>query len=718
MTAADEEQRGSGPVRDQSMDSSVEDRLGAGTVFAVVVIASLLLRLVYLYFLRQDILFAQPIMDAAVHDGWARGDESIVAIFERGVPYFRAPLYIWFLKLVYSLNDSYLAPRFVQALLSAVTAGLVADLGRRLAGPIAGLLGGLLLAMAWPVIYFSGELLIVTFFMTLVMGALWLLVVGSARDSRRWVMGGALLLGLSALARPTSLVLVPALILAPWLVWPQEGGERLRSWRRSRAAIWMIVLTLAPGGALTLRNRVVGHDWVFIASQGGVNLFIGNNPLADGRTAVVPGTRATWLGGFEDTRRRAEVDAGRPLRPSQVSRYYLRKSLESWRDAPRAMVRLYAKKIRYLVGAGERPNNKNLHFWRSRNPMLRLPVWPSWATLFALGLGGILLIERRRRAYYVLAFLGLYALGLLPFFLNERFRLPLMISLGVFAGVPLARGLAALWQRRFRLALVAFVPVALLFTLSELDRLDFRDDRIDADAFSRYTLGNLYAERGETDLALRSYQEAFDIAHRFGLKNFDSVETMLRTNMVRLLIRKGRLQEADQHLSILEDQGPPSPEVVLLRAQLRLRRHEYAEALPLLKMVLDIAPDQPQALLGLGWCQVENHAFIAAQKTFRHQQEVAGVNAEALAGIGVTELLGNQNAVLARSFLDRALALDPTVAPAHQYLAEIYRKEGNIAKMTVHLREALRYDPLNDRVRRFYNRLQLPQKKPAPSPRD
>ena len=32
----------------------------------------------------------------------------------------------------------------------------------------------------------------------------------------------------------------------------------------------------------TLRNRIAGDDWVFISSNGGINLFIGNNPLATG----------------------------------------------------------------------------------------------------------------------------------------------------------------------------------------------------------------------------------------------------------------------------------------------------------------------------------------------------------------------------------------------------------------------------------------------------
>jgi len=44
-----------------------------------------------------------------------------------------------------------------------------------------------------------------------------------------------------------------------------------------------LVLPIIP---VTLHNALVGHDFVPIASQGGVNFYIGNNPVADGYTAI------------------------------------------------------------------------------------------------------------------------------------------------------------------------------------------------------------------------------------------------------------------------------------------------------------------------------------------------------------------------------------------------------------------------------------------------
>ena len=63
---------------------------------------------------------------------------------------------------------------------------------------------------------------------------------------------------------------------------------------------------------ITIRNCAVGGDAVLIASQGGVNFYIGNNPDSDGRTAIVPGTPGDWWGGTtQPSPGRSKPPAGR-----------------------------------------------------------------------------------------------------------------------------------------------------------------------------------------------------------------------------------------------------------------------------------------------------------------------------------------------------------------------------------------------------------------------
>ena len=43
---------------------------------------------------------------------------------------------------------------------------------------------------------------------------------------------------------------------------------------------------------VTVRNYVVDRDLVLISYKSGIAFYIGNNPLSDGMTAIVPGTNS------------------------------------------------------------------------------------------------------------------------------------------------------------------------------------------------------------------------------------------------------------------------------------------------------------------------------------------------------------------------------------------------------------------------------------------
>lgn len=673
----------------------------AGTVAALV-------RLLYVLDMRTSVAFDQPIMDELVHDGWARGT---IRLFFEQVPYFRAPLYPWFLEFLYAINDGYLWPRVVQALLGALTVSLVADLGRRLAGPVAGLAAGLLLALCWPVIYFTGELLIVTLFTALMVFALWLLVRAGASDHRLMAMSGALVLGVASMARPNALLFLPAFLLLALWVWPRTGAARLGSWRW-RGVVILVVLALLPGLALTVRNKVVGDDWVFLASQGGVNFYIGNNAQSDGRTAVVPGTSGTWIGGYRDTIARAEAAAGRTLRPSEVSSYYFRQGLAFWAEQPARALRLLGTKTRLLLGAGERSNNKNLHFWRAQSQVLSLPIYTSWAPLFALGIVGIWLTRRRPEAVPLWSFLALYALGLLAFFLNERFRMPLTVVLSVFAGVAVAHLIAGVRERRWKSTVALAVAALALLLGSWADRLDFRGDRIDADAFSHHTVGNMYMNKGDYYAAAASYQTSLSIAREFDLEHFEQVEPRLRASLVQALLRLHLFDEADVHLRELERLRSDDVDVQALRGRYYLWKHRIDLARPYFRRALDIDPHHPEALLGLVWCQIDDKAWILAQRNVDRVLERTGANPEALAAKGVVFLYGERNPQRGKQLFEQALRLNWDTPAAHHHLAMVFLREDNIPRAIYHLREALRLDPENLWVSRYLTRSRAPFEHP------
>src|SRR6201999_1789632 len=111
--------------------------------------------------MRSSPFFDAPQMDALYHVDWAhafaRGED-----FQPG-PFFRAPLYPWFLgSLLRAFGDGLLLPRLVQAGFGAAATALVWAIGRRVVDPRAGLIAAAIAASYWVAIFFDGELLLET----------------------------------------------------------------------------------------------------------------------------------------------------------------------------------------------------------------------------------------------------------------------------------------------------------------------------------------------------------------------------------------------------------------------------------------------------------------------------------------------------------------------------------------------------------------------------
>jgi 4-amino-4-deoxy-L-arabinose transferase-like glycosyltransferase len=455
------------------------------------------------------------ILDEKVHHEWAAqfaaGQPwSVERATGEPIPYFRAPLYIWWLGTLYRVfgADSGLAPRLVQAVLGSLACGFTFLLGRRLLGAPAAWIAGLAMALHWALVFYDGELLI-TSPIVLLDVLLLLALVRAAEDRRaRWWALSGLLLGLSAIARPDVLVFAPAAFL--WLVWLERPLGR----RALAAAAALGLGTLAPILPVTARNWFVGHDRVLISSQGGVNFYIGNNPHSDGTTAVVPGTPVGWWEGYDRTHADAARALGRKPLESEVSQHYFALGREFWRTQPWKALELTAWKLRCLLNRQEWANNKCLYTvvdeFTPTTGWLPIGFW----IVGPLGLFGLALAFRdARRLFPLWGFVVIYAAGITAFFVTARFRLPLLPALILLA----AHAVVWLLERARRRELVplagAGLALAALFTFVNWipGRGPFQPaQRQTADFLG--TFGNELANRGQNEAALRWLHRAAEAA--------------------------------------------------------------------------------------------------------------------------------------------------------------------------------------------------------------
>lgn len=461
---------------------------------------ALLLRVAYVLQSRASPLFDAPQMDAAYHWDWARA-------FARGEdfqpgPFFRAPLYPWFLGLcVRVFGESFLAPRLVQAVLGTLSVALVYRLAALAFDRRTGLVASAIAATYWTTIYFEGELLLPVLEVLCDLVAIERTIVAGARARKRdWLVAGVAW-GVAALVRPN--VLLGAPLIALWSA-RRSDTTKHEAWRTrvARALVFAAGLAL-PIAPITAYNAIEGRDRVLVSSQGGVNFWIGNNPASDGSSAIVPGTRPDWWGGYHDAIALAEREEGRALRPSEVSSHYTRKALDWMRAHPLDALRHLAWKTRLFWLDFELGNNQDERFFALEyGPVLRvLPI--TFGVLAPLALLGLVVTGRRAwRLWPLWSFAPIYAASIVAFFVCARFRVPVVPVLIVFAAHAVLWAIAA-WRARRTLALAgaaALVAVAAFASWT----LPASLDRTHAQGW--YQVGLIELERGrfrEAEAAFR-----------------------------------------------------------------------------------------------------------------------------------------------------------------------------------------------------------------------
>lgn len=188
------------------------------------------------------------------------------AFFPVGWPAFLAGLF-------YFTGPSMLAIEIFNLVLWALIVALVYVLGRRLGDRATGVLAGILVAIAPTMAIFVMRAYSEALFIPLLLGVCLLLTSRRETPSLRSAALAGVLLGAAILVRSTAEGLI--LILPLWLLW-----------RRPRRESWRAALVLAVSSCLVLvpwlvRNTVVMHT-TSLSTNGGVTLWLGANPRADG----------------------------------------------------------------------------------------------------------------------------------------------------------------------------------------------------------------------------------------------------------------------------------------------------------------------------------------------------------------------------------------------------------------------------------------------------
>jgi len=502
----------------------------------IILFVALCLRGLYLFEAAPGPDFNIFYMDEEYNLGWAKSVASGVwnPPYDqlRAAPYFRAPLYSYFLAGLFTLfGPNMLLARILQIALGSISCALAYGVAAKCFGQRVGVVTGGICALYWVLIYFDSQFLQPVLLVFLLLGGLLLAFVAAERRSAGLAGLAGLAFGLYAITRPEILIFFPFVI---W--WAMKvAGARAGGTGASGARWFLVLLALGlalPPTAATVRNAVVARDLVFVASQGGVNFYIGNNPKSNGMQAVVPGTHETWWGGFADTKAIAEQAAGRSLKPSQVSNYWFRRGFAFIRQEPGRWLRLTLSKAVLFVGNVEIPNNEPYAARRRDYPALRIPLgFGLLFGLFVVSLPRMLGLQRRggtgrlkvsapggsespdgragqgdraeylRRSFIklMLQFMLLYAFTTIAFFVTGRYRVPLVPLVAMGAAVTVVSAAELLRARAYTRALgMVLVAAAIAGVLS----VDYFGVRRATSGFAAYTDALDRLDTGDYDGAI------------------------------------------------------------------------------------------------------------------------------------------------------------------------------------------------------------------------
>jgi tetratricopeptide (TPR) repeat protein len=527
-----------------------------------------LVRLVVLARLASSPFLLPSGSDMQFYDDWAK--QILHGHWTDHQAFYGLPLYPFLLALLYRVfGYSPFVPGFFQAGLDAGTAVLIYKITIRVMmrretdSTKVATSAGILAAAGWcffvPAQAYSAILMPTAGAVFIFWLLVWQIVRAETVPSPIRCLTYGVLLGFAAMGVATILFLVPLFLAAIFL-------RRRTIAQGSKATVLLIAGIFIGAAPCWIHNYFVARDPIFLSAHSGINLWLGNNPEAIGYPRF-PGLHAGQGQILRDSIDQAEATAGRPLKRSEVSRYWSTKARDYIASNPAAWLKLMARKLANFWNAFEYDDVGaivNLREHRVLFPGLHFGL------IAALGLAGAILSWRAFPASrWLAAAIALQLAAILPVFVTERYRLPVVPGLLVFA----ALGLQRLWNY---LAMANYGRAALQLAVVALSAVFVTAPRHDPSLW-----------------ALEAY------------------------NAGRFALGTNNLAAAEDHLQRARSLVPDNAETNFALGNLRLAQNNSGAARDFYQAVLKIEPQHKGALNNLGVLALNENDAARALEMFR-----------------------------------------------------------------------------------------------------
>ena len=694
--------------------------------------------------MRATPFFSVLLGDSRGYDEWARR----IAAGEwigRDV-FYQAPLYPYLLGVIYAIAGRHLLlVRVVQAVIGSASCVLLALAAERLVSHRAGTAAGLMLALYAAAIFFDGLIqksVLDVFFLCV---GLYLIArisasrfssvrlqpdhdPRSAKASAERGDGLWFTLGMSrgalALTRENALVFIVVIVgwalvgddRAPIPTNPQSRIPNPLARRAKRAATFVagLAVLLLPVAA---RNAYVAGGFYITTSQAGPNIYIGNNPNADGTYQSLRFGRGAPEYERQDATELAERALNRTLTPAEVSSYWIDKALDFITSEPAAWLKLTARKTALLWNATEVLDTESQETHAEYSwPLKVLGIVGHFGVLVPLALLGLVSTwPLRRRLAIVYALTLAYAASVVAFYVFARYRYPLVPMLMIFAAAGLVDTRRWLTvhavDRRSVFALAAVVVVAIVFCNWPL---------LSAKTMQAVTENNLATALqtdGHVDEAVTHYQRAIALQPDYA-PAYNNLGTALRAkgkpleavgeyqralnaraaypeahyNLANALTDAGRPKDAAEHFRIALQAMPGSADVHNNLGIALAEEGKRDDAIGEFRAAVAADPASPKSHRNLADALAGAGRTDEALIEFRRAAQLAPGDGAIRYDLGsfLMELDRTEEAIVE---FRAALKLTPRSVEAHNNLGIALATQGRMDEAVTHWRAALAIDP-------------------------
>ena len=565
---------------------------------------------IYLYsYALNNPYYSIASMDSAVYVNWAQ------LINQQGwlgsEIFYRAPFYPYLLSIIFWFSpNNFLAVCSMQLALGMCSVLLIYSIGKRIYCEEAGLIAAGLSLLYSPLTFFETKILPTTTGVFLGLLSVYLLTRAEEEKKLYCWLGGAATLGLATLCRPNYLLMIPLIIFGMLILYKKQLRETF---------IPLLIVVLAPSviiGTVTLRNYLVGKDYILISANAGITFAQGNNPMARGSMAIIPGFSGEVTNQRYEETRIAERVTGRKLKPSEVNTFWFKRGFRFIRERPGEYLKLLLYKGAILCNNVELGNNYLLGVDIQVTPWLKLAFLP-FGFIMAWAVIGFVRIWLERPAALALlaAFIGSF-LTVLIFYANSRYRMTLLPPAIIMAG----GGLDYLLRnpRRFGIILLVF---GLTFFLSLPPFMPIDDAHLTRSHSRAWAhLGGAYKHNNQLEKALWAYEKAI------GMEPNNYGYYLEELNLFGALGRSkdeiiGWAQQVSQTISQEQFRN-----LVMAEAYYSSSDHEKAEEY--VKKILSSTPTDPKLYLYSGILLGRMGKHCRAREAFAEGLEVHAENVD------------------------------------------------------------------------------------------